>query len=63
MRTQFCAIRKVNRNVGIEYDIAHFYFCYVRNAISSPELQQLIDVIRDSDEDFGIENYMVIKYN
>ena len=55
MRTQFCAIRKVKRNVGIGYEIAQFHFCCVRKAISSLELNQLIDVIKASDEDLGLK--------
>jgi hypothetical protein len=40
MRAQFCAIRKVKRNVGIGYDIAQFHFYCVRKAISSSQNQK-----------------------
>ena len=61
MRTQFCAIRKVTRIVGIGYDIAQFHFCCVKKAISSPELQQLIIVVKASDEDLGLKTTWLSK--
>jgi hypothetical protein len=49
MRTQWGAIKKVKREVGVGFDILQYHFFCCKNALSSDELQQLPDVIGASD--------------
>jgi hypothetical protein len=56
MRTQWRAIKKVKREVGVGFDTLQYHFFCCNNALSSDELQQLLDVIGASDEELGLKS-------
>ena len=56
MRTQWRAIKKVKREVGVGFDTFQYHFFCCKNALSSDELHQLLDVIGASDEELGLKS-------
>ena len=56
MRTQWRAIKKVKREVGVGFDTLQYHFFCCKNALSSDELQQLLDVIGASDKELGLKS-------
>jgi hypothetical protein len=56
MRSQWRAIKRVKRDVGIGFDTSQYHFYCTKKALSANELQQLLDVIAASDEDTGLKS-------
>ncbi len=53
---QWCAIKKVKREVGVGFDTLQYHFFCCKNALSSDELHKLLDVIGALDEELGLKS-------